>query len=373
MTAEDPVEYNFFGINQVHIREDIGLTFASALRAFLRQDPDIILVGEIRDFETAEIAIKAALTGHLVLSTLHTNDAPSTIARLINMGIEPIMVSSSVILIVAQRLARKICENCKEEEHLSETTLIKAGLSPDVVKDIKCYMGKGCPECNNTGYKGRIAVHEIMPIKDELKETELKNYGLTILRFDDAEVMNDMANVLRTIEQYILEYEKEELDDYPLQHTPNPSQEGKATHEALISSKQTYPLRLAVLWQHKNSLNECGLEIDDLESTFHVGAYKNEELVSIGTFLLQNNEKFKELKQYRLRAMATSPKVRGENFGKKIIEFAINELQNRKVELLWCDAREVALGFYEKMGFITVGDFYNVPQIGPHKLMYKKI
>lgn len=174
MTAEDPVEYNFFGINQVHIREDIGLTFASALRSFLRQDPDIILVGEIRDFETAEIAIKAALTGHLVLSTLHTNDAPSTIARLINMGIEPIMVSSSVILIVAQRLARKICENCKEEDHLSETTLIKAGFSPDKVKDIKCYIGRGCPECNNTGYKGRIAVHEIMPIKDELKEMILQ-------------------------------------------------------------------------------------------------------------------------------------------------------------------------------------------------------
>lgn len=182
MTAEDPVEYNFFGINQVHIREDIGLTFASALRAFLRQDPDIILVGEIRDFETAEIAIKAALTGHLVLSTLHTNDAPSTIARLINMGIEPIMVSSSVILIVAQRLARKICENCKEEEQISETTLIKAGFSPDVVKDVRCYIGKGCPACNNTGYKGRIAVHEVMPIKDELKEMILQGAPATEIK-----------------------------------------------------------------------------------------------------------------------------------------------------------------------------------------------
>lgn len=156
-------------------------------------------------------------------------------------------------------------------------------------------------------------------------------------------------------------------------HTPSLSQEGKATHETFISTKETYPLRLEVLWQHKNSLNECGLEIDDLESTFHVGAYKNEELVSIGTFLLQNNEKFKELKQYRLRAMATSPKVRGENFGKKIIEFAINELQKRNVELLWCDAREIALGFYEKMGFTLVGDFYEIPIIGKHKLMYKKI
>lgn len=147
----------------------------------------------------------------------------------------------------------------------------------------------------------------------------------------------------------------------------------KMPEVGIITSKETYPLRLTVLWQHKNSLNECGLDIDDLESTFHVGAYKNEELVSIGTFLLQKNEKFKEQKQYRLRAMATSPSVRGENFGKKIIEFAINELQKRNVELLWCDAREIALGFYEKMGFKTVGDFYNVPLIGKHKLMYKKI
>ncbi|HCZ12791.1 MAG TPA: type IV-A pilus assembly ATPase PilB [Nitrospiraceae bacterium] len=174
MTAEDPVEYNFFGINQVHIREDIGLNFATALRSFLRQDPDIILVGEIRDFETAEIAIKAALTGHLVLSTLHTNDAPSTITRLINMGIEPIMVSSSVILIVAQRLARKICQNCKEEDQLSETTLIRAGFPSDKVQDVKYYIGKGCPECNNTGYRGRIAIHEIMPIRDEVKELILQ-------------------------------------------------------------------------------------------------------------------------------------------------------------------------------------------------------
>ena len=155
-------------------------------------------------------------------------------------------------------------------------------------------------------------------------------------------------------------------------HTPSPSQEGKATHETFISAKETYPLRLEVLWQHKKSLEECRLDIDDLESTFHVGALKNGELVSVGTFLVQRNEKFKEKYQYRLRAMATSPKVRGENFGKKIIEFAMNELQNRKVELLWCDAREVALGFYEKMGFTVVGDFYDVPQIGPHKLMYKK-
>lgn len=174
MTAEDPVEYNFFGINQVQIKEDIGLTFASALRSFLRQDPDIIMVGEIRDFETAEIAVKAALTGHLVLSTLHTNDAPSTITRLINMGVEPFLVSASVILIIAQRLARKICQNCKAEQTVSETALLKIGFTPDKLKNVKCYMGTGCPECNNTGYKGRIALYEVMPVKDEIKELILQ-------------------------------------------------------------------------------------------------------------------------------------------------------------------------------------------------------
>jgi len=165
---------------------------------------------------------------------------------------------------------------------------------------------------------------------------------------------------------------KEELNTN-IQHTPTHSQEGKATHEAFISSKQTYPLRLAVLWQHKNSLNECGLEIDDLESTFHVGVYKNKEIVAVGTFLQQQNEKFEAKNQYRLRAMATSPKVRGKNFGKLLIEFAIEELKNRKADLLWCDARKVALGFYEKMGFKIKGDFYEIPIIGSHKLMYKVI
>lgn len=174
MTAEDPVEYNFFGINQVHIREDIGLTFAAALRSFLRQDPDVIMVGEIRDFETAEIATKAALTGHLVLSTLHTNDAPSTITRLLNMGIEPIMVSSSVIIVVAQRLARKVCQNCKEEQNISETTLIRSGLTPVEISNAKCYIGLGCSECNNSGYKGRIALYEVMKVGDELKELILQ-------------------------------------------------------------------------------------------------------------------------------------------------------------------------------------------------------
>jgi len=174
MTAEDPVEFNFMGINQVHVREDIGLTFASALRSFLRQDPDIIMVGEIRDFETAEIAVKAALTGHLVLSTLHTNDAPSTVSRLLNMGIEPFLVSSAVVLILAQRLARKICLQCKTEEKVPVAALVKLGFSEEDAAKITCYKGKGCPACNSTGYKGRIALYEVMPVKDELKELILE-------------------------------------------------------------------------------------------------------------------------------------------------------------------------------------------------------
>lgn len=174
MTAEDPVEYNFAGINQVQIKEEIGLTFATILRSFLRQDPDIIMVGEIRDFETAEIAVKAALTGHLVLSTLHTNDAPTTIIRLINMGIEPFLVASSVILVAAQRLVRMICPNCKTEQKLPDTTLINIGVSPEEVKNITCYIGKGCQNCNKTGYKGRIALYEVMPMREELKELVLQ-------------------------------------------------------------------------------------------------------------------------------------------------------------------------------------------------------
>jgi type IV pilus assembly protein PilB len=174
MTAEDPVEYNFMGINQVQVREEIGLTFASSLRSFLRQDPDIIMVGEIRDFETAEIAVKAALTGHLVMSTLHTNDAPSTISRLLNMGIEPFLVSSSVILIVAQRLARKVCLQCKEEENVPPQALVKVGFSDEEAKTLKCFRGKGCPTCSNSGYKGRIALYEVMPISDEIRELILE-------------------------------------------------------------------------------------------------------------------------------------------------------------------------------------------------------
>jgi type IV pilus assembly protein PilB len=174
MTVEDPVEYNLHGINQVHVKEEIGLTFASALRSFLRQDPDIIMVGEIRDFETAEIAVKAALTGHLVLSTLHTNDAPSTISRLLNMGVEPFLVSASVLLILAQRLCRKVCENCKEEEHIPVPALVKIGFSPEEAKTIRCFKGKGCSICNDTGYKGRIALYEVMPVKEEIKELILE-------------------------------------------------------------------------------------------------------------------------------------------------------------------------------------------------------
>ena len=162
------------GINQVAVREEIGLTFAAALRSFLRQDPDIIMVGEIRDFETAEIAVKAALTGHLVLSTLHTNDAPGTISRLLNMGIEPFLVAASVIIIVSQRLTRKVCTECKEEEKLSIPALVNLGFSEEEAGTIKCYRGKGCSACNNSGYKGRIALYEVMPLKDELKEMVLE-------------------------------------------------------------------------------------------------------------------------------------------------------------------------------------------------------
>ncbi|HMK48787.1 MAG TPA: ATPase, T2SS/T4P/T4SS family, partial [Thermodesulfovibrionales bacterium] len=174
MTAEDPVEYNFTGMNQVQVKEEIGLTFASALRAFLRQAPNIILVGEIRDFETAEIAVKAALTGHLVLSTLHTNDAPSSISRLLNMGIEPFLISASLILIAAQRLARKICKECKEEEKVPVSALIQLGFSEDEAKMVTCYRGRGCPACNGSGYKGRIALYEILPVGPDLKEMVLE-------------------------------------------------------------------------------------------------------------------------------------------------------------------------------------------------------
>jgi type IV pilus assembly protein PilB len=170
MTAEDPVEYNFRGINQVQTKEQIGLTFASCLRAFLRQDPNIILVGEIRDFETTEIAIKAALTGHLVLSTVHTNDAPSTISRLLNMGIEPFLVSTSVHLICAQRLIRTICPKCKRGVKTPIQTLINIGFSQEDAKNIETFKGEGCKSCNDTGYRGRIGLYEVMEISEEIQE-----------------------------------------------------------------------------------------------------------------------------------------------------------------------------------------------------------
>jgi type IV pilus assembly protein PilB len=170
MTAEDPVEFNLQGINQVQMKEQIGLNFAAALRSFLRQDPNIVLVGEIRDFETAEIAIKAALTGHLVLSTLHTNDAPSTISRLVNMGIEPFLVATSVNIIQAQRLIRRICNECKEEVHVPVEGLMEIGFSKEDATGLKVYKGKGCDNCLNTGYKGRVGLYEVMEITDELRE-----------------------------------------------------------------------------------------------------------------------------------------------------------------------------------------------------------
>jgi type IV pilus assembly protein PilB len=169
-TAEDPVEFNFSGINQVQMHEDIGLNFAAALRSFLRQDPDIIMVGEIRDFETAEIGIKAALTGHLVLSTLHTNDAPGTVSRLLNMGIEPFLVTSSVNLILAQRLARKLCQECKKPVDVPQQALLDIGVQPDEAGTFQVFEPGGCRTCNDRGYKGRVALYEVMPMWDSLKE-----------------------------------------------------------------------------------------------------------------------------------------------------------------------------------------------------------
>jgi type IV pilus assembly protein PilB len=170
MTAEDPVEFQLAGVNQVQMKESIGLNFAAALRSFLRQDPNIILVGEIRDFETAEIAIKAALTGHLVLSTLHTNGAPETISRLMNMGIEPFLVATSVHLICAQRLVRRICKECSEEVEVPFPALVEAGFTPEEAKTVKIHKGKGCGICNNSGYKGRCGLYEVMEIDDEIRE-----------------------------------------------------------------------------------------------------------------------------------------------------------------------------------------------------------
>ncbi|WPU65528.1 GspE/PulE family protein [Peredibacter starrii] len=174
-TAEDPVEFNLEGINQVNVKKEVGLTFATALKAFLRQDPDIIMVGEIRDLEVGEIAVEAALTGHLVLSTLHTNDAPATITRLLNMGIEPFLVVAALNVIVAQRLCRKICINCREERKATPDELIACGFAPASAEKIKVYQGKGCEICNNTGYKGRVAIYEVLSVTPKVRELILRN------------------------------------------------------------------------------------------------------------------------------------------------------------------------------------------------------
>jgi type IV pilus assembly protein PilB len=174
-TAEDPVEFNLEGINQVNVKKEVGLTFATALKAFLRQDPDIIMVGEIRDLEVGEIAVEAALTGHLVLSTLHTNDAPATVTRLLNMGIEPFLVVAALNVIVAQRLCRKICINCREERRALPEELIACGFAPASAEKIKVFQGKGCEVCNNTGYKGRVAIYEVLSVTPKVRELILRN------------------------------------------------------------------------------------------------------------------------------------------------------------------------------------------------------
>jgi type IV pilus assembly protein PilB len=196
MTAEDPVEFNLPGINQVQMKESIGLNFAATLRSFLRQDPNIILVGEIRDFETAEIAIKAALTGHLVLSTLHTNDAPSTINRLMNMGIEPFLVATSVQLIAAQRLVRRICASCKEGVEVTPQALINLGFKKDEVGAFEVFKGRGCEKCNNTGYKGRVGLVEVMVIDDDIRELILS--GGTAIDIKKRAIENGMISLRRS-------------------------------------------------------------------------------------------------------------------------------------------------------------------------------
>ncbi len=214
MTAEDPVEFNLMGINQVQMKEQIGLNFAAALRSFLRQDPNIILVGEIRDFETAEIAIKAALTGHMVLSTLHTNDAPSTISRLMNMGIEPFLVATSVNLIQAQRLIRRVCNDCKQEHPTPPEALVEIGFTAEEAKSLKTFKGKGCSTCNNTGYKGRIGLYEVLEVTDEIRELILIGASALELRkkaIDDGMItlrgsgLTKIRNGVTTLEEVVRE------------------------------------------------------------------------------------------------------------------------------------------------------------------------
>jgi len=203
-TAEDPVEFNLGGINQVQMHESIGLNFAAALRAFLRQDPDIIMVGEIRDFETAEIGIKAALTGHMVLSTLHTNDAPSTINRMLNMGIEPFLVSSAVNCVVAQRLARKLCPDCTEDNaEVTREDLVAAGMSEEEAKKVTPRLGRGCGSCAETGYKGRIAVYEVMVMTDSLKEFVLN--GASAAEIKQEAIRSGLCTLRRSALNKVLE------------------------------------------------------------------------------------------------------------------------------------------------------------------------
>ncbi len=193
MTAEDPVEFNLPGINQVQMKEQIGLNFATSLRSFLRQDPNIVLVGEIRDFETAEVAIKAAMTGHLVFSTLHTNDAPSSINRLMNMGIEPFLVASSVHLVVAQRLVRRICNQCKEPYKVPDQALTNVGFSQDELSDIQPFRGRGCDTCSGTGYKGRVGLFEVMAVDDEIRELILS--GASAYELRQMAIQNGMTSL----------------------------------------------------------------------------------------------------------------------------------------------------------------------------------
>jgi type IV pilus assembly protein PilB len=193
-TAEDPCEFNLEGINQVNVRKEVGLTFASALKAFLRQDPDIIMVGEIRDYEVGEIAVEAALTGHMVLSTLHTNDAPATVTRLLNMGIEPFLVVAALNVVVAQRLCRKICTNCREVHNASKEELIACGFAPSSAEKIKVYKGRGCDNCSGTGYRGRVAIYEVMAITPKIRELIIKNPSTDDLK---AQAIKDGMKTLR--------------------------------------------------------------------------------------------------------------------------------------------------------------------------------
>ena len=212
-TAEDPVEFNLEGINQVNVKREVGLTFASALKAFLRQDPDIIMVGEIRDYETGEIAVEAALTGHMVLSTLHTNDAPSTVTRLLNMGIEPFLVTGALSVVVAQRLCRKICPDCKTEDPVAISELVSVGITEASAKKIKVYKGAGCSSCNGTGYKGRVAIYEVMQMSagirdivlrqgsaDEIKRQAIKD-GMKTLRMS---ALTKVAKGLTTLAEAVM-------------------------------------------------------------------------------------------------------------------------------------------------------------------------